>query len=453
MTLELPPDEMRRLGSSAVELVVTHLEGVRELPPLRVVDPAELAPLASQPSEDPGDAVAELESVFATALASGSQVAHPRQFARVPGPSNYVAAVAHFAAAGVNAFSASWLSGSGGTALELAVLDWLRGWLGLPEGSEGVLTTGGSLGHLTALAAAASDGGVDRARATAYGSDETHGTVARAWRILGFDPGHLRVLPSDERQRLPAASVGAAVASDRAAGLVPFAIVATSGTTSTGAVDPLPELADLAAAEGLWLHVDGAYGAPAVLSEAGRRTLAGLERADSVVLDPHKWLFQPYELGALLVRRPGVLDRAFALDGAYLRDVGVGAVQMRDRGVELSRGARALGLWLSLRVFGVRAFREAIEHGIALAEHAERHLRSRPGWDVVSPAQLAIVCFAPSDPAVDVDTLLERAVADGYASPSSTVVRGRVALRLCTINPRTTFAEIEETIGRLERFC
>jgi len=448
MSLELPPDEMRRLGSSAVDLVVAHLEGLRDLPPLRVVDPAELAPLRSPPPEEPGDAVAELEAVFATALASGSQVAHPRQFARVPGPSNYVAAVAQFAAAGVNAFGASWLSGSGATALELAVLDWMRGWLGLPAGSEGVLTTGGSLGHLTALAAAASDRGVDRTAATAYVSDETHATVGRAWRVLGFDPGHLRVLLSDERQRLPVAAVAAAVAADRAAGLVPFAIVATSGTTSTGAVDPLPELADLAAAEELWLHVDGAYGAPAALCEAGRAALTGIERADSVVLDPHKWLFQPYELGAVLVRRPGVLEQAFGLDGAYLRDVTVGAVQMRDRGLELSRGARALGLWLSLRVFGVRAFREAVAHGIALAEHAERFLRGRDGWEILSPARLAVVCFAPT--AGDVDELLDRTIADGYAAPSSTIVNGRLALRLCTINPRTTFAEIEATITRLE---
>ena len=150
----------------------------------------------------------------------------------------------------------------------------------------------------------------------------------------------------------------------------------------------------------------------------------------------------------MLVRRPGVLEQAFGLDGAYLRDVTVGAVQMRDRGLELSRGARALGLWLSLRVFGVRAFREAVAHGIALAEHAERFLRGRDGWEILSPARLAVVCFAPT--AGDVDELLERTIADGYAAPSSTIVNGRVALRLCTINPRTTFAEIEATITRLE---
>jgi len=167
-----------------------------------------------------------------------------------------------------------------------------------------------------------------------------------------------------------------------------------------------------------------------------------------VTLDPHKWLFQPYELGAVLVRRPGVLENAFSLDGAYLRDHAAGDVQLRNRGVELSRGVRALRVWLSLRVFGLAAFREAVARTIALAEHAETVLRARPDWEVLSPAQLAIVCFAPTQG--DVDEIVARAVADGYAAPSSTVVNGRVALRLCTINPRTTFEEIEATIDRFE---
>ena len=448
MTLELPPEEMRRLGYRAVDRVVAHLEGIRDLPPIRTVEPTALAGLAGGCPEEPGDPVAELEGVFADVLAFGAQQPHPRMFARVPGPSNYVSAVAQFVAAGVNAFSASWLSGSGATAIELAVLDWMRDWLGLPAETEGTLTTGGSMGHLTALAAAASRRGVDRGRATGYLSDQTHSTVERAWRVLGFDPGHLRVLPSDRAQRLPTEAVSAAVAADRTAGLDPFVVVGTSGTTSTGAVDPLPELADLAAAEGLWFHVDGAYGAPAALCDAGRRVLGGIERADSIALDPHKWLFQPFELGAVLLRQPGVLEEAFTLEGAYLRDTHDDGVQMRNRGVELSRSARALRVWLSLRVFGLAAFRDAVAHGIALAEHAERVLRARPGWEVLSPAQLAIVCFAPTEG--DVDELLARAIADGYAAPSSTLVGGRVALRLCTINPRTTFADIEGTIDRLE---
>jgi glutamate/tyrosine decarboxylase-like PLP-dependent enzyme len=184
----------------------------------------------------------------------------------------------------------------------------------------------------------------------------------------------------------------------------------------------------------------------------GAELLAGLERADSLVLDPHKWLFQPYEIGAVLMREPGLLARAFTLDGAYLRDTGGGVVELRERSVQLTRGSRALKLWLSLRVFGLDAFRAAIARGIALAEHAEALLRARGGWEVVSPAQLAVVCFRRHDhDDAQTDAMVRAMVADGYAAPSTTVLAGRTVARLCTINPRTTEADIAGTIERLER--
>ena len=204
---------------------------------------------------------------------------------------------------------------------------------------------------------------------------------------------HARVVRADDRQRLPVAAVREAIEADLAAGLRPFCVMATAGTTSTGAVDPLRELSALCREHGLWLHVDGAYGAPAALSGKGRAALDGLELADSLVLDPHKWLFQPYEIGCVMVREPGVLESAFALEGPYLRDTAGGAVDFRDRGLQLTRGGRALKLYLSLRVFGLDAFREAIDHGIALAEHAESAVRDRAGWEVVTPAQLGVVTF------------------------------------------------------------
>ena len=209
--------------------------------------------------------------------------------------------------------------------------------------------------------------------------------------MLGFNPANLRVLRADPGHRLQPAAIDAALHIDREVGLTPFCVVGTAGTTSTGAVDPLNDLADLCHREDLWFHVDGAYGAPARLAQPD--LLAGIERADSLVLDPHKWLFQPYEIGAVLVREPGLLERAFALDGAYLRDTDGGIVEFRERGPQLTRGSRALKLWLSLTVFGLDAFRAAIARGIALAEHAEQTLRARGGWEIVSPASLAIVCF------------------------------------------------------------
>ena len=180
-------------------------------------------------------------------------------------------------------------------------------------------------------------------------------------------------------------AVAAAVAADREAGLTPFAVVANAGTTNTGAIDPLDELADLCAAEGLWFHVDGAYGASAALCPPGRSALAGMERADSLTIDPHKWLFQPYEAGAVLIREPGLLEQTYAMSGEYLRDTFGGEVNFRDRDIQLTRGVRALKLWLSVQVFGLDAFRSAVAHGIALAEHAEAVLRARDGWEIVTP--------------------------------------------------------------------
>ena len=250
--------------------------------------------------------------------------------------------------------------------------------------------------------------------------------------------------------RLQPAAVDVALQRDREAGLRPFALIGSAGTTSTGSVDPLDGLADVAEREGLWFHVDGAYGAPARLTPRGRDLLSGIERADSLVLDPHKWLFQPYEVGAVLVRHAGLLEHTFTLDGAYLRDSHTGKVEFRDRGPQLTRGSRALKLWLSLTVFGLQAFRDAIERTIGLAEYAETLLTPENGWEVVSPATLAIICFRRTGASDEqTDAMVRAAVADGYAAPSTTILDGRSVARLCTINPRTTEQDIAGTIERL----
>jgi glutamate/tyrosine decarboxylase-like PLP-dependent enzyme len=451
-SLSLSPDEFRRLGHLVVDRLADHLAGLDALPPIAPADPAWSAASLDPCPDGPSDPDAAIAALFAQILPRGQLTTHPRFFARISGPSNPVSVLADLAGVGWNVFAGSWTGGAGAAAVELAVLEWLRQWMGMPAGSEGVLVSGGSVGTLTALVAGALARVADRSRATGYASEHTHSAVARAWRVLGFAPAHLRVLPADAGFRLPPDAVAAAVADDRAAGLEPFCVMGTAGTTSTGTVDPLTELADLCAAEALWFHVDAAYGGPARLVPGGAELLAGIERADSLVLDPHKWLFQPYEIGAVLVREPGLLTRAFTLDGAYLRDTGGGVVEFRNRGPQLTRGSRALKLWLSLRVFGLDAFRAAIARGIALAEHAEAQLRARGGWEVVSPAQLAIVCFRRRDhDDAQTDAMVRAAVADGYAAPSTTVLGGRTVARLCTINPRTTEADIAGTIERLER--
>jgi glutamate/tyrosine decarboxylase-like PLP-dependent enzyme len=233
---------------------------------------------------------------------------------------------------------------------------------------------------------------------------------------------------------------------------VPFCVIATAGTTNTGAVDPLPALADLCRDERMWLHVDAAYGGPAAICDAGRALLTGIDSADSIAIDPHKWLFQPYECGVVLVRRPGALAAAFALHPEYLADVSGGTAEVNffDRGVQLTRGFRALKLWMTIKVFGLAAIREGIEHGIDTAERAEELLRAA-GWEIETPAQLGIVSFRRGDDAGRHLRTVAEMQAEGVAAVSSTVLHGVTVLRMCTINPGTTEADLELTVAALER--
>jgi aromatic-L-amino-acid/L-tryptophan decarboxylase len=448
-TLGLEPDEMRRLGYWVVDSVVDHFERGPTMPVITTGVPEELASiLGGPPPEDPGDAGDAMRTLVDVALSDMQHGDHPRFFARVPGPSSFGAVLGEWLATGFNAMAASWAGGSGPTAVELVVVDWLRSLVGMPQGTEGVLTSGGSIANIVGLVAArhATGPGV------AYLSDQTHASIRRGLVAMGLAPDDLRVLETDERYRMPVGSLADQIAKDRRSGRHPAVVIATAGTTNSGAVDPLSELADLCRAEELWFHVDGAYGAPAALCDKGRALLTGIERADSLVLDPHKWLFQPYDVGSLLVRRPGALEEAFQMTPEYLADVTArhAEVDLRDRSLELSRRARAIKVWLTLRTYGVGKIRGAIERGIELAEHAERVLRADQRWEIVTPAQLGIVTFAragagheaPSDAAA-------RVTQEGFAALTSTTLHGRSVLRLCTINPRTTEADIESTIERL----
>jgi glutamate/tyrosine decarboxylase-like PLP-dependent enzyme len=343
--------------------------------------------------------------------------------------------------------------------VELVTLDWLRKWCGLPNSAGGVFVSGGSMANLTALAVARRVALEDRiAGAVAYCSDQTHSAVDRAFAVLGFGPDQVRRLRSDDEYRLSIPSLRDAIAADRAAGRRPFCVVANAGTTNTGAVDPLVEVADLCGAEGLWMHADAAYGGAAVLCERGRRELRGLERSDSLALDPHKWLFQPFEIGCVLVRDQQWLPATFHVLPDYLRDVetGRGEINFADHGIQLTRGFRALKLWMSIQVFGVAAFRRAVERGFENAERAEALLRDAGVWRIVTPAQMGVVTFTWSRAGVSADEtrsvtlgLVEAALQDGTTLVSSTALRGEPVLRLCVINPRTTREDLEMAVDRL----
>ncbi|HEV7174660.1 MAG TPA: aminotransferase class I/II-fold pyridoxal phosphate-dependent enzyme [Solirubrobacteraceae bacterium] len=448
-TLGLETDEMRRLGYWVVDRVVEHFEQGADGPAISASAAGDLRNALGGPvPEAPGDPIEAMQTLVDFALSNMQHGDHPRYFARVPGPSSYAGVLGDWLGTGFNVIAASWAGSSGPSTVELVSLDWLRQLLGLPDGTEGILMSGGSLSNMTALAAARSHLG----SGVAYLSDQTHASITRALIALRFPADEVRVLVSDDRLRLTTAAVAEATRADRARGLTPRFIIATAGTTNTGAVDELEGLAELAAAEGMWFHVDGAYGAPAALCPAGRAGLHGLELADSLVLDPHKWLFAPYDIGCLFVRRPGVLDRTFSMRPEYLADVrpDTAEVNFGDRSLELTRRGRALKLWLVLKVYGATRVRDAIARCIGLAEHAQRLLESDPGWEVVTPAQLGIVTFArPQWSAEEHAAAAAAMAAGGYATVTSTVLGDRPALRLCTINPLTTESEIEETVKRL----
>ncbi|HKI99416.1 MAG TPA: aminotransferase class I/II-fold pyridoxal phosphate-dependent enzyme [bacterium] len=458
--LEVSPEEMRRLGYHVVDLLVRHWETVGGKPVWRTADRAEMEARFREPPPEHGtDPGALLERMEGEVFGPIGHLIHPRFLGFIPSPSNWISVLADLLVAGHNPFAGNWLEAAPPAMIETVVLDWLREACGLPQGAGGVLVSGGSMANLTGLACARHNRlAADTAGAVIYASDQTHSSVFRGLRVLGFAEHQVRTLPTAADGRLPVGALHDAVAADRSAGRRPFCVVANAGTTNTGAVDPLPALADLCAEAHLWLHIDGAHGAAAVLCEQGRAVLAGLERADSLVLDPHKWLFQPYEIGCLLVREARWLPEAFRVTPEYLKITeGVPeAVSYMDHGVQLTRSFRALKLWLSLKVFGFGAFREAIAHGITLAEQTESWLRAAPEWEVASPAQLAILCFRYRAPGLDDagtdalnDAMAQALNAEGFAFLSPTALGGRTVLRICPINPRTTPDDLRETLRRL----
>ena len=289
-----------------------------------------------------------------------------------------------------------------------------------------------------------------------YVSDQAYSSLARTARAMGLRPHQVRVLPTDDRWRLLPGTVAAAVRADRRAGHVPFAVCASAGSTSTGAVDPLADLADVCTAEGLWLHVDAAYGGFAVLTAQGRAVLAGLDRADSVTLDLHKWLYQPMECGCALIRDGARLERTFAIHPDYLDSdaaQGAGEVNFADRGLQLSRDFRALKVWVTVHTFGLAAFRAAIQHNRELAQYAETLIRDHPGLTLMAPATLGIVCFRREWPGCDEAETQRRGTAlaedlqrGGTALVSTTRLAGRHAIRLCILNPTSSEQHVRRVI-------
>jgi len=449
--------EFTAMVDAAMERIAAHVDSLPVQPSHHLEGAAALARALEEPLPERGSSLDELlHTLFNRAVPTSFNTAGPGYLAYIPGGGLLHSAVADLIADAVNRYTGVWLAAPGLVQLETNVLQWLAEIVGFPASALGVLTSGGSLANFSAVVTARVDRlPEDFLDGTMYVSDQAHHSVVKAATLAGFPQRNVRIVPSDERFRMRLDALGAAIAKDRRAGYRPFMVVASAGTTNTGAVDDLRGLADLAATEHLWYHVDAAYGGFFALTERGRRVLAGMERADSVTLDPHKGLFLPYGTGSLLVRDGRLLRRAHATEGAYLP-----AMQDRTEFVdfcqvspELSRPFRGLRLWLPLRLVGVGAFRDALDEKLDLARHVSRELDRMRGIEVIVEPELSIVVFRASGDGPDAEgtNALNRRLLDavnrrGRVFLTGTTVGGRFLLRVCVLSFRTHRDRIEQCL-------
>ncbi len=458
--LDLDQVTMQRLGRRVADVVAEHLATLREQPVITGGIPLGTRQrLSAPPPEDPGDFDDLLEILRSDILRYTAIEPHPGFMGYVPSCPSFPAILGDWLATGWNVFAGVWSIAEGPNVVELAVLDWFRQWIDMPAGAGGLLTNGGSGATLTAIVAArhaATGDEPDRMpKLILYTSDQAHSAVVRAAWIAGVPRNNVRVLPADEDFRLRVADVEAAIRKDRALGLIPFAVAASAGTTNTGAVDPLDHLAELCAAENVWLHVDAAYGGFAAITPEGRELLSGLGRCDSVALDPHKWLYVPFECGCLLARDPARLRAAYQIMPDYLLDVKPGEEQVNfaDYGEQLTRAARALKVWLGVHYSGMATLRSEVARRISLARHMEQMIRQQPVLELLSPAQLGVICFRVHPDGMEaaaLDELNEQVNAAVNATGrhliSSTRLRGKFSLRACVLGFRTTEGDVEAVI-------
>ncbi len=467
MTADRPlePDdaELRALLGTATDYVAGVLE---RLPDHRAFDMSGVAELVADPAllrppPEEGRPLDELLAVLDRAAAKGHITPSGGHMGYIPGGGIVGAAIAELVADVLNRYTGLAAAGPGLVALETTVLRWLADLFDLPDSAGGILTTGGSLAAFSAVVTARHARlPEDFLAGTLYVTEQAHQSIAKAARLAGFPDAAIRTVPADDHQRMDVEAVRAAVRADRADGRLPFCLVATAGTTNTGAVDPLPELARLAANEGLWFHVDAAYGGFFQLTERGRDRLRGVELADSLVLDAHKGMFLPYGTGCLLVRDAELLRSAHSGQSAsYLQDIEqTGLPDFADISPELTRDSRGIRVWLPLHLHGVAAFRNALDEKLDLAAHAYETLAADQNLCVLDRPELSIVGYhvrLPGRAQADEDEataeLLRRVNAEGRGFLSSTRIGGRYVGRMAILNVRTDRARVDEVLDSLRR--
>jgi len=459
--LELDHDTMQRMGRQVADTVAAHLASLRDQPAYATLDRSGARVLLQAAPPEHGAPFEDVLRAFSERIAPHhAREPHPRFLGYIPSCPTFPAVMGDWLATGFNFFAGVWSVAAAPNEVELTVLEWFRRWMMMPEGASGLLTSGGSAATVTAVVAARHaalrGNAADIGRLTAYCSDQAHSSFTKAAWIAGVPRENIRPVPTDAAFRMQPAALRAAVAADVRAGKLPFIVCSTAGATNTGAVDPLHEIADLAAELKLWLHTDAAYAGFGVLTERGRALLDGIGRSDTLTLDPHKWLYVPFECGCLLARDPAALAAAFSVHPEYLRDVQAGdaEVNFSDYGEQLTRYSRALKVWFSVTYFGTAAIAAEQDRAMSLAEEAEQVVRGAAGLEVLTRAQFGIVCFRVHPPGVDDPAALDalndevnrRVNRTGFVLMSSTRLHGALSLRLCIPGYRTTSDDVRAVL-------
>jgi len=466
-TLELSKEAMQKYGYEVVDAIVEHFDTQHKKQPVAVASREEMDFMfLEEAPENPTDAHIVLDFVLDKVMTKSAIVSHPKSYSFVPGPSNYISAMADTLATGFNIFSGGWAASPAAAELEIVTMNWLLKIFGFPiKKGGGIFTSGGSMANLTAVVTARRvKCGDDFSKAVIYLSDQAHSSNIKAIRILGFRKDQIRIIPTDAEFKFSLNKLKNAIAKDRIEGLQPFCLIATAGTTNTGTVDPLLAISKICKTEDIWFHIDGAYGGAAILANDGKNLLQGINKADSLTVDPHKWFYQPYEMGCLLVKNHKWLKNTFTEKPEYLRDVegNTSEINFYDHGVQLTRRFRALKFYMSIKTFGLKEFRKAISYNIDLAEAVETILRKSSNWEVVSPATLAVINFRYnpignklSEKKLDKlnQFISEKVVATKEALLVTTVLNGQVVIRMCLINPRTTLNDVKETLVLCEEIA
>jgi aromatic-L-amino-acid/L-tryptophan decarboxylase len=462
MNADMEPGEFRTHGRAVIDRIASYLEHPGNFDVLPAISPGALTALLPEAApEEPEPFEAILADYDRLIPPHTTHWNHPGFFAyfAITGSGPGILGEALAAALNVNAML--WRSGPAQTELEEVTLGWLRRLLGLPDVFHGVINDTASSSTLYALAAAREAAGLqvrelglagrgDVPALRVYCSEDAHSSVDKAVITLGLGAENVVHVPTDDEFRLDVAALGAAVSEDRSRGHLPLAVVATVGTTGVTAVDPVPEIADVCEREGLWLHVDAAYGGSAAIVPELRHVLAGCDRADSLVVNPHKWLFTPIDCSAAYTRHPDVLRQAFSLTPEYLKTVDTGATNLMDYGVSLGRRFRSLKLWFVLRYFGRSGIVAALREHIRLAGLFARWVDDAAAFERLAPVPFSVVVFRHRPPdmadeaALDAlnAAILDRVNRSGEVFLSHTRVRGRYALRLAVGNLRTTEAHV-----------